>query len=115
MDGDLTLFELDGFQRPPGPGFCARPIGRRSAPRVRTRPARSRRPPATERILAQIAQLGSAIANLAGEISAVRRCQRRDSESLYGALRAIVEVKRSLGLTELHRPEAASRRRPLGE
>jgi hypothetical protein len=40
---------------------------------------------------------------------------RRDSEAIGPALRGIVEVKRHLGLTELHQAARHSRRRPLGE
>jgi hypothetical protein len=97
---------------------CAFPIGRRGNPRPHLRRPRAARQAPSARILAAVAELAGDLARQHAEtlleLREVRRRDREDREILAATLRAVVEIKRHLGLTELHAVPRHSRWRPLG-
>jgi hypothetical protein len=112
---DLELFpgaDLGANAEPNG--GCRAPIGRRDHGRGRSRIIRPQRP-STVAVLRELRRLIEVQhAEVLDEIERLKRYRRDDDESGPAILRHVVEIRRALGLTELHIPARHSRRRPMG-
>lgn len=105
-----TLFALVE-DRPISPEAVREPIGRPQHRRRRPRPRGGARPAGVRTLVLEqrrdLAQLVTIMRGLAADLAE----QRELFEPIF---RHLVELRRAVGATELHRPERQTRRRPLG-